>query len=105
VETRIAAPPDPAASTGGSPPASGLETSIGALSEGIDALVEVLVVRMSDAREANAKGAMLDQIGALVTAAVNAAARDNRTAMDETLRDLRLALAEVAAENLRLRVA
>jgi hypothetical protein len=106
VEARIAAPPDPmAALTDGAPPVSGLEISLGALSEGIGALVRVLGTRSSGAREAEAEGAMLDQLGALVTAAVDAAARDNRTAMDETLRDLRLALAEVAADNLRLRIA
>ncbi len=103
VETRMAQPAvDDASATPVA--ATGLETSLGALSEGIAALVQVLGQRAADPR-GGTDPAMLGQLGALVSAAVEEAARDNRAALDETLRDLRLALAEVAADNMRLRIA
>jgi hypothetical protein len=105
VEARIAAPAETAAGDAASVPPSGLETSLGALSDGIGALVEVLGQRAAPLLEPEAGPAMLDQLGALVTAAVGEAARDSQSAMDETLRDLRLTVAEMAADSLRLRTA
>jgi hypothetical protein len=105
VEARIAAPAETAVGDAASVPPSGLETSLGALSDGIGALVEVLGQRAAPLLEPEAGPAMLDQLGALVTAAVGEAARDSQSAMDETLRDLRLTVAEMAADSLRLRTA
>jgi hypothetical protein len=105
VEARIAAPAEAAAEELVPMAPSGLETSLGALSHGIGALVEVLGQRAAPVPETEANPAMLDQLGALVTAAVGEAARGSRNAIDETLRDLRLTVAEIAADGLRLRSA
>ena len=59
----------------------------------------------ASAPEPEANPAVLDHLGTLVTAAVDGAARDNRAAIEETLHDLRLAVAEIAADSLRLRSA
>jgi uncharacterized coiled-coil protein SlyX len=102
VEARVAAP---AAAPGGdaTPAVSGIETSLGALSDGIGALVEVLGQRAAPAPATEANPAMLDQLGAVVTAVVGEAARSSQSVMDDTLRDLRLTMAEIAADSLRLR--
>jgi hypothetical protein len=104
VELRIAVPP--AVPAGDAPPAvSGIETALSALSDGIGALVAVLGQRAAPAPVTGASPAMIDQLGAAVTAAVGAAARGSQSVMDETLRDLRLTVAEIAADSLRLRSA
>ena len=104
VETRLAAPAG-APAEDAAPATSALETSLGALSDRIGALVEVLGQRTSAPRQAESNPALLDGLGALVTAAVGEAARGSQSAMDETLRDLRLTVAEFAADSLRLRSA
>jgi hypothetical protein len=104
VEARIPAPAAaPAADA--APAVSGIETSLGALSDGIGALVEVLGQRAAPSPVTEADPAMIDQLGAAVTAAIGEAARGSQSAMDETLRDLRLTVAEIAADSLRLRSA
>jgi hypothetical protein len=106
VEARIAAPVEAREAAIAAAPVSGLETSIGALSDGIGALVEVLGQRAAPAREpSDPDTLMFDRLGALVTAAVDEAARGSQGAMDATLRDLRLAMAELAADSQRLRIA
>jgi hypothetical protein len=102
-EARIAAPADPDEAV----PAGvwGLETSLGVLSEGIGALAAVISRQTASAPDAGTSPAVLDHLGTLVTAAVGAAARDNRAAIEETLHDLRLAVAEIAADRARLRIA
>jgi hypothetical protein len=105
VEARIATQAEAAADDTVTVPVSGLETSLGALSDGIGALVAVLGQRAAPVQESEPGPGMVEELAALVTAAVGEAARDSQNAIDHTLRDLRLTVAEIAADSLRLRTA
>ena len=98
----------PAASTAAGAPASGdLDASLGALCDRIGALTAAL----ADAAEQRGAGDIaalsmrLDALGAVMSASLEDSLLGNRTVIEDTLRDLRLAVAEIAAENHRLRIA
>lgn len=90
-----------------SPPTSGLDLSLAALSDRICALAEVLGTRQqpADLEEISVVSARLEQLGGLLSAALEETGRSNSSGLDETLRDLRIAIAEIAAENRRLHIA
>jgi hypothetical protein len=89
------------------PPTSGLDLSLAALSDRICALAEVLGTRQqpADLQDITVVSARLEQLGALLSAALEEAGKSNSDSLDESLRDLRMAIAEIAAENRRLRIA
>jgi hypothetical protein len=105
LEARITPADRPSAAA--DPGAGDVATALGALCERIGALTGALAVPSQRTGEPDI-GALtmrLDALGAVLSASVEDAVQGNRAAMEETLRDLRLAVAEIAAENHRLRIA
>ena len=90
------------------PAADSLGSSLDALCDRIGALTGVLAAateRKKPAEDLAALSMRIDALGAVLSASVEDAVHGNRVAIEETLRDLRLAVAEIAAENHRLQIA
>lgn len=89
-----------------SQPARGLDISVAALSDRISTLAEVLGTRhQPELQEITVVSARLEQMGSLLSTVLEEAGKSNPGSIDETLRDLRMTIAEIAAENRRLRIA
>jgi hypothetical protein len=84
-----------------------LGARLAALCDRIGTLTDVVAsaAERREAAEAAALSERLDALGEVLSASVENAALGNREAMERTLRDLRFAVAEIAAENQRLRIA
>ena len=105
LEARLAQTEMPAADA--APGAGDIATALAALCERIGGLTRVLAEPPNRTGDPDIGDLTmrLDALGAVLSASVEDAVHGNRAAIEETLRDLRLAVAEIAAENHRLRIA
>lgn len=109
VEARLDAKGEqpPPAEPSAASPSAGLETSLGLLGDRIGALARAIGAGPPAATppEIASIAGRLDHLALLLAGALEEDARGRRASIEETLRDMRMTVAEIVAENRRLHVA